>query len=298
MAFKLPIDNETIAASGTYRSDGISLHKDCSSFSLYYEITGDGSVDFFVYTSPDGVNFVKNSRALKRGQTDASGPGADGKDMIHVPIIPCDAFKIEAEETGGADSATVTCKLNLLPGSFGDFPLYDGASSAITTMQYEHHEIHSGSHYFVKGFLDIPGVDDVLDFTWLMPDTSKWTHWIWSIFTEKALAWYVYEDVVATNALANTMTPFNSDRNSDNTSGTVLKYEIQADLATANADTAVGGDAVLLKSGQLGDNKGGGEDSRSHEMILKQGSLYCLRAVASAAGYINFDMEWYEHTNR
>jgi len=289
MAFELPIDAEVVNSS-SFISDGISLHKNTSSFSLYYSITGSGSVDFFVRTSPDGINFVKQSRALKRGVT-------AGVDMIHLPIIPCDAFKIEVEETAGS-AMTVTAKINLLPGQFGDIPKYDGSSSAITTMEYEHHEIHSGSHYFVKGFLEIIGVDDVLDFTWQMPDTSKWTHWIWSIFTEKAISWYIYEDVVATNALANTMTPFNSDRNSDKTSGTVLKYELQADLATANADTAVGGDAILLKSGQLGDNKSGGVDSRTHELILKQGSLYCLRAVASSAGYINFDMEWYEHTNR
>lgn len=173
----------------------------------------------------------------------------------------------------------------------------DKSTRSIQTIEYEHHEIHAESHYFVKGFLDIPGADDVLDMTWLMPDTSKWTHWTWEIFTEKALAWYVYEDATATNGLANTMTIFNSNRNSDNTSGTVLKYEIQADLDAANADTALG-EATLLKSGKLGDNRSGGEAKRTSETVLKQGSLYVLRAVASAAGYINFEMQWYEHTDK
>ena len=35
-----------------------------------------------------------------------------------------------------------------------------------------------------------------------------------------------------------------------------------------------------------------------NELVMKQNTLYCLRATATAAGYINFDMEWYEHTDK
>ena len=174
----------------------------------------------------------------------------------------------------------------------------DTITGAFKTITHPHHEIHGGSHYFVQSYADIPGVDDVLDFSWQMPNTTKWSHWTWSIFTEKAITWLVYENaVVGTAALANTITPLNSNRNSTNTSGTTMKYEIQADLAAANADMVVTG-ATLLASGKLGDNRTGGFDSREHEIIMKQNTLYCLRALASAAGYINFDMDWYEHTNR
>lgn len=49
----------------------------------------------------------------------------------------------------------------------------DSATAAIMIVNYEHHEIHSGSHYFVRGYQDI-SINNVLDFTWLMPDTTKW----------------------------------------------------------------------------------------------------------------------------
>ena len=173
----------------------------------------------------------------------------------------------------------------------------DGATNTLQTIEYEHHEIHSGSHYFVVGYLDIPGANDVLDMTWQMPNTAKWIHWTWSIQTESAVLWQIYEGVVATNALANTMPIYNSNRNSSNTSGTTLKYEIQADLATADADTAVGS-ATLLKSGKVGDNQTGGQAKRESEMVMKQNSLYLLRAQATGAGYINFEMEWYEHSDK
>jgi hypothetical protein len=139
-------------------------------------------------------------------------------------------------------------------------------------------------------------INNVLDFTWLMPDTTQWIHWLWKIDTESETAWYIYETAVATNPLANTITPLNSNRNSGTTSGTTMKNEVQANLAAANADTNVTG-ATLLDSGISGSGKSAGSASREDEIVLKQNTLYCLRAVATAAGFINFRMNWYEHTN-
>ena len=130
-----------------------------------------------------------------------------------------------------------------------------------------------------------------------MPNTTKWIHWTWEIETSKGVTWYVYEGAVATNPLANTFTPINNNRNSANTSGTILKYEIQADLAAANADTDVT-TATLLETGVTGDNRTAGDSKRESELILKQNTLYCLRAVATAASVINFKMDWYEHTSK
>lgn len=191
-------------------------------------------------------------------------------------------------------------KLYLYDSGTGNEIGIDDSTASIQTIDYPHHEIHSGSHYFVVGYQDLTA-GQVLDFTWQMPDTTKWCHWIWSIDTEAELNWLVYENVTATNPLANTITPLNSNRNSANTSGTTMKYEIQANLAAANADTAVGG-ATLLRSGITKAagffTPGGGSISRDSELILKQNTLYCMRAIATQAGYINFDLEWYEHTDK
>ena len=175
----------------------------------------------------------------------------------------------------------------------------DKYTNVLTGIDYEHHEIHGGSHYHVQGVVDIAGADDVLDFTWLMPDTTKWIHWTWEIDTEAEVAWSVYENVVANNALANTITPYNSNRNSTNTSATVLKYEVQVDLVAANVDTDVTAPAILLSSGISGAGKKiSGSAERGHETVMKQNTLYCLRAAVAAAGYINFSMNWYEHQDK
>jgi len=172
----------------------------------------------------------------------------------------------------------------------------DAATHAIEIIDYEHHEIHGGNHYFVRGYKDLT-INQVLDFTWLMPNTTKWIHWAWEIVTEKETLWQIYEGATATNPLANAVTPLNSDRNSANTSGTTMKNEVQTNLAGANADTDVSG-ATLLESGISGEGQRSGSAKRENELILKQNTLYCLRATATAAGFINFEMQWYEHTNK
>ena len=123
-------------------------------------------------------------------------------------------------------------------------------------------------------------------------------HWSWELDTEAETLWQVYEGVTATNPLANAITPYNSNRNSSNTSGTTMKYEKQTNLAAANADTDVSG-GTLIEQGISGSGRQtAGNAVRSHEIILKQNTLYCLRATATAAGYINFNMQWYEHTDK
>ena len=171
----------------------------------------------------------------------------------------------------------------------------DASTNSLQTVDYEHHEIHAGSHYFVVGYQDL-SINNVLDFTWQMPDTAVWTHWTWSISPESETLWQVYEGAVATNPLT-AVTPYNSNRNSANASGTTMRSDLHANLSAANDDTDVSG-ATLLASGIVGSGRDGGEAQRSHEIILDQNGLYCLRATASAAGYVNFEMQWYEHTDK
>ena len=173
----------------------------------------------------------------------------------------------------------------------------DPTTGTIQTITYEHHEIHSGSHFFVVGYQDLT-INQVLDFTWQMPNTKEWIHWDWEIDVESETLWQWYEGAVATNPLANAVTPLNSNRNSGHVSATTMKYEVQTNLAAANSDTDVTG-AALMESGIVGSGKKSfGNADRQNELVLKQGHLYCLRATAVAAGYINFNMQWYEHTNK
>lgn len=169
-------------------------------------------------------------------------------------------------------------------------------NDVLAIQEHQTSKIDVGQNFFVIGVQDL-SVNQVLDFTWLMPNTAKWIHWVWSISAETETAWYIYEGATATNALTNTVTPLNSNRNSTTTSGTIMKYEVQANLTAADADTDVTA-ATLLESGIAGSGKMSGEADRSRKLILKQNTLYCMRAIASSAGYVNFDMNWFEHVNK
>lgn len=171
----------------------------------------------------------------------------------------------------------------------------DKATNTIQTIEYEHHEIHAGSHFFHCSVQDL-SINQVLDFTLATPNTAKWLHMTWRIETEAETAVYVYEGATATNALANAITILNSDRNSATTADGVMKYEVQANLTAANADTNVT-EATLLESNIVGAGRTAGRTDRARELILDQNKLYCFRFVATAAGYVNYDFEWYEHTN-
>jgi len=190
--------------------------------------------------------------------------------------------------------------LRVIFGKTGDStyqaPRLDTSTHSLQTVAYEHHEIHSGSHYFLTGYQDL-SINQVLQFTWQMPNTTKWTHWVWEIATESETLWQVYEGATISTPLANAITPLNNNRNSANTSGTTLRYEVHANLAAANsAVTVAAGD--IIEAGISGAGKAGGSARRGSELVLLQNELYVLRATAHAAGYVNFHKQWYEHTDK
>jgi hypothetical protein len=250
------------------------------------------------------VTLAAAATAIAKAEDSASASANVG---VPPMVVRADTLQASAGVSANGDYAFMFCDVDgrvytnaMVTGKTSDTtfqtPRIDAATHSLQVIDYEHHEIHSGSHYFADGVQDL-SINNVLDFTFQTPNTTAWTHLVWEIGTESETQWYVYEGAVVTNALANVMTPYNNNRNSANTSGNTLKYEVQASLVDANADTNVTG-AILLQSGISGTGKESGDTVRERELILKQNTIYCLRAVASTAGFVNFRMSWYEHTNR
>ena len=71
----------------------------------------------------------------------------------------------------------------------------DGATRALPVIEYEHHEIHSGSHYYVEGHATL-GAGGVLRVMLVTPDTAKWAHFVWSISSSLGLTTDFYEGAV------------------------------------------------------------------------------------------------------
>lgn len=173
----------------------------------------------------------------------------------------------------------------------------DASTHAQIITVYEHHEIHGGDHYKVEDVSDL-ALGNVFDLTFQTPNTAKWTHFTFDLQVESETEWYIYEGVSVINPLATVVTPRNNNRNSANASGNTLRYEKQANLAAANGDTNVGAPAIQIAHGIIGAGKNAGFLSRAEELVLKQNTIYCMRAIANTAGYIAFHMGWYEHTDK
>lgn len=170
----------------------------------------------------------------------------------------------------------------------------DGETTALRTVTYEHHEIHAGSHYFINDAVDL-SINNVFDMQFQTPNSGKWTHLVFKLDCESETEWFVYETVTYT--VTGTVTAiYNNNRNSSNTSGNIVYSILNTSLANANADTNITGSTQLMH-GIIGDGKTGGDIVRDNELMLKQNTKYAFRAVATAAGYIAFAVDFYEHTS-
>jgi len=171
----------------------------------------------------------------------------------------------------------------------------DASTHAFETIEYEHHEIHSGSFFVIKSVADLAN-GTVVDIRITTPAGTKEAHLEAILTVESETNWWFYEGVEIDTAGA-VLLPLNRNRNSLNAS--ILEFDLiqNNSIANANADTDLSGITIPFLNGIIGSGRGslGEEDSRK-ELILKTGEVYSLRFELAAAGYVNWSLEWYEHT--
>ena len=162
----------------------------------------------------------------------------------------------------------------------------DSATDALTQISYEHHEIHSGSSYSIS-IHQVLGDGDTLKLAIVCPDTKAWAHMLFGMSSSGILQKKVIEGGAFTGG--DTLTIFNQDRNSSNTSGLLMVRNPKITREGACIDSALWGDRKL----------GGGESRGGHEKILAQDSTYFLYGISGAAtNRTTFEPHWYEHTNK
>jgi len=187
--------------------------------------------------------------------------------------------------------------------SFGELPageyIIDRSTNALKVIPYEHYEIHAGSHYQLYDVFDLPA-DDWIDMRFVTADTAKWPHFDPLVSGEAGLELWIYEGVTI-NAAGTAVTPINRNRNSANTSGMTMSYVIATTEAGLNTSTAIAG-ANQIGHAKIGSGKSSGGDVQSrNENMLKQNTAYTIRIHSldnSATRYVNFQLTWYEHTNK
>ena len=171
----------------------------------------------------------------------------------------------------------------------------DASTRAQTIIEYEHHEIHGGSTYSIVDIDDI-AISSVIDLQLFVANTKKWPHFFFSFGTEKEVEWYLYRGVTAvTTGVA--CPCYNSNHNVSTTAGMSVNKILNSSLANAESDTDTSG-AVIIYHGISGAGQKGGGYDHGHEIILQQNTVYTVRFIAGAAGYVNYHLDWYEHTDK
>lgn len=218
-------------------------------------------------------------------------------------------YKMKKKAILGIILALVLVPMLLLTGCMEEDPGYaivvdadgnvltiDEATGAIISIDYEHHEIHKGDHFTCGEVVDLP-MNSVLDIQITTPNTTEWAHMTAEFDVEAATEWWVYENVTI-NVAGVAAFEWNNNRNSLHVNTTQIAAITNADIANANADTAIAG-ATLLYHGMAGAGKKiGGQGGSRQEIILEQNQDYTIRFEAGAAGFVDYLLRWYEYTSK
>jgi len=220
--------------------------------------------------------------------------GCAAGDPAYVSVVDETPIDINIEEV--ADDAAIQT-LGATGGDTYQVPIVDSTTHAFATIDVVHHEIHEGSHYYVEGFTtlaeDLGGGEGTLYVKLVTPDNTKWAHLTWQIISSGILETNFYEGASGGMAGGANITALNNNRNSTNTSGLVITFDVS--VATNKglkvSSKKVGGTGFKTVSGGVVD--------RTDELILKQNTIYFREFISgSADNVISFRASWYEHTNK
>jgi len=168
----------------------------------------------------------------------------------------------------------------------------DTDTRTLQTIDYAHHEIHSGSHYYINGHMTL-GENVTNHVLLITPDSTKWAHFVWAINSSGITETWLDEGAVGGMTGGAAVTPINNNRNSTKTSTMVLTSGVSiATSYTTRVDNA--------KWGALGFKTTiGGGSGRDDEIILKRGTKYLRTFISGTAdNIIQFKASWYEHSDK
>ena len=167
--------------------------------------------------------------------------------------------------------------------------LIDDTTRAVSTIDYAHHEIHEGDHWFYTDKATL-GESETQEYMITPSTDTTWSHLTFQATGSAITQVDLYEDTTRTGTTD--VTFFNSNRNTTDSAETVI-------YKGASTDGADGTLIYTQKSGASSNQSRGQSATRTdNEIILKQGSKYLMRFTSSTASNLcNLILTWYEHTN-
>ncbi len=165
-----------------------------------------------------------------------------------------------------------------------NFPV-DAASGALLVIDTVHEKIHNNIHYDLS-YSAVIGGGLPAEVRFATPDTTRWSHLVWSFTSDDAYTITVSEVTTKTHEAGNVLLPLNSNRNSNNTSGMTWCH---------TPGGAGAGNTIFSFSG--GANKTVTTAIGRFERILKQNTAYLASIVGANTDVVHMTFDWYERVN-
>ncbi len=209
--------------------------------------------------------------------------------MVAGAVVLAVLFATVPQESLGSSWKLLTATYD---GTNFDHVRIDPSTNSLQVVDYEHHEVHAGSHFSYSeydGDLDAAAVLEILITT---PNTTEWAHMVVSVDGQLETLVEFFEGSTHTAGAAKTA--YNSNRNSATTNTTTL--------AVSNDD---GSDGTAIFSTLFGIETGGGSNKvaagggtrGSKEWVLDQNNKYLLRVTSNSANnVVGVALVWYQHT--
>ena len=172
-------------------------------------------------------------------------------------------------------------------------PRLDPDSHSLQTIDIGRAEIHHGHSFEYRTYVDL-ALNNVWDIQITTPNRGRRAHFSFEFDVESETLWHFYENVNIILAGA-AIVSINHDRISSNESILTMAGIANANVGAANADTAVAGATVLAEGIAGGGKKVGGEAGSRHGWPLARAEDYCLRFIATVAGFVSYHLDYYEH---
>lgn len=166
----------------------------------------------------------------------------------------------------------------------------DTTTLSTNIVDYDHHEIHSGSHFYYTDW-NILASGATAEYILTTPNTTKWAHLTFSMTGSAITEIMVFENTLRSGA--STCAILNSNRNKSTASGCTL-----AKRSVGSLDS--GSTIYHMRSGSANvQSRSPMASNRNSEIVLKQNTKYMFRILSGTADNLtNIQLEWYEHTDK
>lgn len=184
----------------------------------------------------------------------------------------------------------------------------DSSTHALEVINYEHHEVHSGSSFMANYSNDVTNIGEMTVIAFNTPNTTKWAHLVFSADATAGATFALYEAPSIDPDEGTQLTIYNRNRNSS-TASTVTSIETvpvvnkatsfnETQAASANITTTTRLVYHIIGSG--GNQPTAGQTRGQTEFVLKQNTQYAvvMSSLTNDDASHTITLSWYEHTDR